>query len=129
MLNYFGKKYNAGLFRFVGKLFVVIMFLGLDNQYGYTVVVYVRLSKYFCISSGVLHEMVSPSAYSLRAFFIRMYNDGEIWLSSLTRAIRTDATPRISLSVFLMSATLVLSSSVTIIWTGCEGVKVVAIVL
>ena len=39
MLNYFGKKYNAGLFRFVGKLFVVIMFLCLNHKHGDTVVV------------------------------------------------------------------------------------------
>ena len=111
---------------------VVVMFLGLNYQHGNMLVINIvddavigcdlphRLSKYCCISSGVRHEMVSPLAYSLRALLIFRDKAGEIWLSVLTLAVCTEATPRISLKAFLRSATIASGSSVTIICWGCE---------
>lgn len=80
-----------------------------------------RLSKYCSISSGVRQEKVSPLAYSLRALLIFRDKAGEIWLSALTLAVRTEATPRISFMAFLRSAIIAFGSSVTIIWFG-DGV-------
>ena len=82
-----------------------------------------RLSKYFCISSGVLQTMVSPRADSSRAFLMRAYSAGVMCRSSLSFASLTEAMPRISLSALFISEAIEPGSNVTIICEGC-GIEV-----
>ena len=81
-----------------------------------------KLLKYRCISSGVLHLMVSPLAYSRRALLIERRMAGVMVLSSLRVTVRTDDMPRIIFSALRMSATTASDSSVTIIWDVCGNV-------
>gem|GEM_PF-3405736 len=87
-----------------------------DFDVSFQITINHRLSKYCCISSAVLHTMVSPRIDSSRAFLIFARIAGVIPRSSLIRAIRTDATPRISFRAFFISDVMAPASKVTIIW-------------
>lgn len=107
-------KKNLGGFREQGRIRLLSLPQRLVGSLRVFDLVHHKLSKYCCISSGVLHTTVSPSADSLRAFLILVRSAGVIVLSWRTTC--TEATPRINSKAFLISDNAAPSSSVTITW-------------